>query len=635
MIKLFISYRSLDSAKVDAIVARLKTLTNPDGTPRYQIWQDKTGIRPAQDWWEAIVDAIIDCNVFVFMMSHESVKNTNCRAELNYARRRNRPVLPVVLEGEYVYNSITGKNDVSYGADIPDDLTDLRTQYLFYDGPAALQKFENAVTALQAEARRWIDLEAPRPRDPRDSDVNNSAIALYAEACDYAYRLELATADRLFRRLIAADDPDFYEPARIWVDLLRDYQELLELDARQSTRYAFKSRWERYAAQFPQSFIEGIFDPKGLGERVSDSGEQTAARLAFTPVANDTHIVAPDEFVAGDGYVEVEETVEPGEQRRLPPALLTGASILMVIVLVVGMLASQGTSGLAVVILTLALIYVGLALLVTQINNIIAQVLKLRTMTLVEGLRTLLDDPVVLAKFITHPLIRLLKTPFDPRESEMINTSSSTAFNPVIYISPDRFVDVLTHILVVEVNTESAPSTDAGLLQALKQGVSQVSSVSLREALQSVLYGVDSFREAKIALEMWFNNLMGDLSERYGQQMRTLSLAISLILCVLINIDAIQIGVETFGASTNPEAANLPLGWYFEIPDKSCQSTEEAVVPLASCHDSRNIANLIPAENIFWFQLLLTKLIGWQISAIAISLLAPFLYTILNRLTRF
>src|SRR5882724_10752675 len=100
MRKLFISYRSLDSAKVDTLVARLRSLTHSDGTPLYQIWQDKSDIVPGQDWWKAIVQGIIDCDVFVFMVSHESVQNVNCRAELSYARKRNRAIIPLVLEGE-------------------------------------------------------------------------------------------------------------------------------------------------------------------------------------------------------------------------------------------------------------------------------------------------------------------------------------------------------------------------------------------------------------------------------------------------------------------------------------------------------------------------------------------------------
>ncbi len=71
MTKLFISYRSLDSAKVDQIVTRLKSLKNPDGTPRYDIWQDKTSIPVGQDWWKAIVRGIVNCDAFVFMVSHK------------------------------------------------------------------------------------------------------------------------------------------------------------------------------------------------------------------------------------------------------------------------------------------------------------------------------------------------------------------------------------------------------------------------------------------------------------------------------------------------------------------------------------------------------------------------------------
>src|SRR5690242_8538981 len=107
--KLFISYRSLNSAKVDMLVTRLRLLKNPDDTPVYDVWQDKTHIMPGDDWWRSIGQAIIDCQIFVFMVSAESCRNINCRAELSYARKRNRPVLPVVLENEFIYRPETGK----------------------------------------------------------------------------------------------------------------------------------------------------------------------------------------------------------------------------------------------------------------------------------------------------------------------------------------------------------------------------------------------------------------------------------------------------------------------------------------------------------------------------------------------
>jgi|GEM_PF-3912280 len=81
-IKLFISYRSTDSAKVDTIVARLVSLKKEDGTLRYIPWQDKYGIHAGKDWWEAIVEAIIDCQIFVFNISEEA---------LGFSRLKQRP----------------------------------------------------------------------------------------------------------------------------------------------------------------------------------------------------------------------------------------------------------------------------------------------------------------------------------------------------------------------------------------------------------------------------------------------------------------------------------------------------------------------------------------------------------------
>ena len=78
---------------MDTIVTRLRSLRDDDNLLRHSIWQDKDSISPGQDWWEAIVEAIIECEVFLFMLSSQSIQNVNCRAELSYARKRNRPIV--------------------------------------------------------------------------------------------------------------------------------------------------------------------------------------------------------------------------------------------------------------------------------------------------------------------------------------------------------------------------------------------------------------------------------------------------------------------------------------------------------------------------------------------------------------
>ena len=91
--KLFISYRSINSAKVDPIVAHLRSL-QVNVTPIHNVWLDKDSIPSGDDWWNAIVRAIGESEVILFMVSRESARNINCLAEINYARRRNRPSLP-------------------------------------------------------------------------------------------------------------------------------------------------------------------------------------------------------------------------------------------------------------------------------------------------------------------------------------------------------------------------------------------------------------------------------------------------------------------------------------------------------------------------------------------------------------
>ncbi|MCU0498980.1 MAG: toll/interleukin-1 receptor domain-containing protein [Anaerolineae bacterium] len=96
--QLFISYRSTDAAEVDRIAHDLGALKHPDGiTPRFRPWQDKRDVPPASpDWWEAIIDAISASEVFVFFISRASLESEVCRAELDYAYKRNRPIIPVV-----------------------------------------------------------------------------------------------------------------------------------------------------------------------------------------------------------------------------------------------------------------------------------------------------------------------------------------------------------------------------------------------------------------------------------------------------------------------------------------------------------------------------------------------------------
>lgn len=262
--KLFISYRSTDAATVDDAARVLAAATYPDGEPRYIPWQDKHNLPPAVPyWWDAILNEIEDCHVFVFFMSKDSLGSAVCLAELDYAYKRNRVIVPVVLE--FSTNPSSKKHYITYPELVPNWLNDV--QWLFYNPFDFLLQFQ---AAIDNRERNWPqDTPARRPLEP---DVNNSQRnnhVLYNDACDYAKKLLFDKADEIFRTFVRRNDRDYGAVASEWLQLLHEYRELIEISRFANTRFKFENRWKEYLKFFPKRFVEGVFDPKNLAAQLA------------------------------------------------------------------------------------------------------------------------------------------------------------------------------------------------------------------------------------------------------------------------------------------------------------------------------------------------------------------------------
>ncbi|MCL4878131.1 MAG: SUMF1/EgtB/PvdO family nonheme iron enzyme [Anaerolineae bacterium] len=282
--KLFISYRSSDAAKVDKIARDLNLLKYDDGTSRYTTWQDKHNLPPASpNWWDAIVDAIIDCDVFVFNMSKASLQSEVCQAELDYAYKRNRPIIPVVLEDEFFLDPKSGKYNITYWDLVPDWLREV--QFLFVEADF-YSSFQAAIDLFE---RNWPrDINVPRPINPDSKSVHGSNHALYDAACDYAERLAFEDARKHFNTLVRRSDKDYADIAAQWLELLGLYAELIEIDQRRSARFIFNRKWTAYQALFPKDFLDGIFDPKGFSGR--NGGQSTPVTTQSVSTAKPTSL---------------------------------------------------------------------------------------------------------------------------------------------------------------------------------------------------------------------------------------------------------------------------------------------------------------------------------------------------------
>ncbi|MGY1641288.1 toll/interleukin-1 receptor domain-containing protein [Geodermatophilus sp. SYSU D00703] len=88
-IKVFISYSRKDEAAVSRLVEDLER-------SHVSVWHD-AALHGGHNWWQAVLQHIRSCDVFVLAVSQYALASKPCRAELRYARDLGLPVLPVQI----------------------------------------------------------------------------------------------------------------------------------------------------------------------------------------------------------------------------------------------------------------------------------------------------------------------------------------------------------------------------------------------------------------------------------------------------------------------------------------------------------------------------------------------------------
>ena len=90
MHSIFLSYSRRDATEVDAIARQLEL-------GGYRVWLDRQGIRGGEQWRKSIVAAIEGAQVFVLLLSPNSVQSSNVRKELDLAEAAKIRILPVEM----------------------------------------------------------------------------------------------------------------------------------------------------------------------------------------------------------------------------------------------------------------------------------------------------------------------------------------------------------------------------------------------------------------------------------------------------------------------------------------------------------------------------------------------------------
>jgi len=274
------------------------------------------------------------------------------------------------------------------------------------------------------------------------------------------------------------------------------------------------------------------------------------------------------------------------------------------------------TSGLIIdLALGLFLVFSVLSLMVSGIQEWVAQLFQLRSSNLREGIDNLIGNDYAKALY-GHGLIKGLYKP-----------GSAPS-----YIPSKQFADALFDNLGLH---DFDPKAGKGLQAYVEEKVS--GNPDLRDALKALAAGADDELDAlKQGVTQWFDDSMNRVSGWYARQAKWIGLAGAAVVVIVLNADTLRIVnelwqnaalreqlVATASAATDAGdakaavegqmsnlLASVPLGWPCAKPD------EPPVCFLSNGNFS------------------LTTLPGWLLTIFAVSLGAPFWFDLLGRVAR-
>jgi hypothetical protein len=289
-------------------------------------------------------------------------------------------------------------------------------------------------------------------------------------------------------------------------------------------------------------------------------------------------------------------------------------------------------------------VYFLLSLLTVNITELIARIFALRSATLYDAIRNLLADPKtgsdLIEKFWKHPLIATLS-----RNDAGVAIGSGN--QKASYIPANLFALALLEVIGEKVRPGGALKTP----DEVGSAVNDVGDDQLKRLLLAVIGADGNMQQIQQDLAKWFDQYMERVSGWYKRKTQAINLALALVLAVMLNADSLAI----FNAlSTNPKlstaAVDVATSYLKNNPSPVLTATQpvtdtQTVVDLAKpmteilrLEDTLAKLNLpitwapadekVPRDLTGWFY----KILGLLMTALLVSLGAPFWFDLLSRL---
>jgi hypothetical protein len=245
--------------------------------------------------------------------------------------------------------------------------------------------------------------------------------------------------------------------------------------------------------------------------------------------------------------------------------------------------------------------YATLALIVSTLQEALASALHLRAHTLLDGIKTMLNDPRfngMARALYSHALI-------NPHDDGQLSDQRSLKHKPS-YIEPLHFAMALIDSI------QRVP----GKIDDLGHDINTLRDPQLRRALQGIyLRANGDYQLFQDGVAAWFDSAMARVSGEYKRRSLLVSVLLSFLLAVLFNIDSIHL-----------------FKTLWQHPALAAQIT---AVPAAA---DRQTIDLMFALPIGWASFppvfdgtFLLQVAGWLITSASALFGAPFWFSTLQR----
>lgn len=299
----------------------------------------------------------------------------------------------------------------------------------------------------------------------------------------------------------------------------------------------------------------------------------------------------------------------------------------------------------------LTLIYLGVSLFVTIINEYIAQTFNLRGQQLRAALKILIDDEEIRRTLKQSPaLVSFFKEP--PRKGGFYVVLNIFKQLVVLLLPTNRlpsYVDpnILGRMLVGSLSSPS--EADKAISQILKK-IEALPDSSLKTQLQAIARTSGGTVNHFVSeVSDWLDRSLTMMSESYKRNLQIISFGAGLTIAVILNINTITLTQHLY---LDKEARDATTALAIQISEQTtkqsfeeCISSSEKMMNDISCAPLKGLVDVIQERNttlgkipIGWpegspklFPTSPTDWLGWLLTALAVSLGAPFWFDLLNK----